>query len=197
SDGRDALVKALVRVPSLVMTELRLPLIDGLTLCSILRTDRVTERVPILIVTSDTRPSAAAEARRLGVDAMLVKPTPACAVLLEMQRLLARSTELGNRSATARATAVAQLQKAADPFGERRAKRVTLPHAHDRALTSTPPMPPPELVCPGCDRFLTYTYSQVGGVSARYAEQWDYYTCGSACGTFQYRQRTRTLRRLS
>ena len=28
-------------------------------------------------------------------------------------------------------------------------------------------------------------------------EQWDYYTCVRACGTFQYRQRTRRVRRLN
>ena len=33
----------------------------------------------------------------------------------------------------------------------------------------------------------------VGGVSARDPEQWDYYTCPGACGQFRYRQRTRKL----
>ena len=53
------------------------------------------------------------------------------------------------------------------------------------------------LVCPNCDRPLQYVRSHVGGVSARLSEQWDYYTCHGACGTFQYRQRTRRLRRVA
>jgi hypothetical protein len=44
---------------------------------------------------------------------------------------------------------------------------------------------------------LTYERSHIGGVSERNSEQWDYYECPSGCGTFQYRQRTRKLRRVS
>jgi hypothetical protein len=64
-----------------------------------------------------------------------------------------------------------------------------------RELTMTPPLVPPALTCPSCDRALTYHVSQIGGVSERHPEQWDYFWC-SRCGAFQYRQRTRKLRRL-
>jgi DNA-binding response OmpR family regulator len=37
SDGRDALAKALTRTPTLVITELYLPELDGFALCEILR----------------------------------------------------------------------------------------------------------------------------------------------------------------
>ena len=47
--------KLLVRPPSLLITELRLPFIDGDALCDILRRDHMTKRVPILVVTSDAR----------------------------------------------------------------------------------------------------------------------------------------------
>ena len=47
--------------------------------------------------------------------------------------------------------------------------------------------------CPTCDRPLVYERSHIGGVTERFSEQWDYYTC-TGCGPFQYRQRTRALR---
>ena len=56
-DGREALVQALITKPWVVVMELRLPLIDGVSLCEILRKDKVTATVPILVVTSETRPS--------------------------------------------------------------------------------------------------------------------------------------------
>jgi hypothetical protein len=59
-----------------------------------------------------------------------------------------------------------------------------------------PPASPPQLICPDCDRPLDYKSSQVGGVSVRNAEQWDYFICGAGCGTFQYRQRTRKVRKV-
>jgi hypothetical protein len=64
-----------------------------------------------------------------------------------------------------------------------------------RFVNTSPPRAPLQLVCPSCDRRLVYEQSYVGGVSARHAEQWDEYTCGS-CGVYQYRHRTRTLRRI-
>jgi len=65
-----------------------------------------------------------------------------------------------------------------------------------RHYTSTPPVPAPTLLCPICDQPLRYTQSYMGGVSAKHAEQWDYFECSGGCGTFQYRQRTRKLRRV-
>jgi CheY-like chemotaxis protein len=40
--------------PSLIVTEIQLPMIDGIALCDILRRDRVTANVPILVI-ADTR----------------------------------------------------------------------------------------------------------------------------------------------
>jgi hypothetical protein len=61
-----------------------------------------------------------------------------------------------------------------------------------RRSTSTPPTPPPNLRCPTCDAALTYNFSHLGGVSERFPEQWDYFTCAD-CGVFRYRHRTRKL----
>src|SRR5437867_2707016 len=55
SDGRDALVKALAQSPTLVMTETRLPMLDGYALCEVLRADATTRTVPILVITTETR----------------------------------------------------------------------------------------------------------------------------------------------
>jgi hypothetical protein len=60
--------------------------------------------------------------------------------------------------------------------------------------TSTPPHAVPFLVCPSCDRRLEYRKSRVGGVTSRFAEQWDEFICPATCGTFEYRHRTRKLR---
>jgi two-component system chemotaxis response regulator CheY len=87
SDGRDALVKALMHPPALVMTETRLPIIDGFALCEGLRRDVMTRAVPILVVTGDTGPAVLERARTAGADATLVKPS-LDAVLSEIRRLL-------------------------------------------------------------------------------------------------------------
>jgi hypothetical protein len=48
----------------------------------------------------------------------------------------------------------------------------------------------------GCDLTLRYLRSHIGGVNARNPEQWDYFECARGCGTFQYRERTRKLRKV-
>jgi CheY-like chemotaxis protein len=90
SDGRDALVKALTQSPTLVMTDTRLPMVDLYALCEVLRRDETTRTVPILVVTTDTRPADVERARAAGADAVLVKPTPPDAALNEVR---ARPTE--------------------------------------------------------------------------------------------------------
>jgi CheY-like chemotaxis protein len=44
SDGRDALAKAFARRPTLIVTEISLPFVDGRALCEILRRDSLTCR---------------------------------------------------------------------------------------------------------------------------------------------------------
>src|ERR1700712_3377631 len=56
-DGREALTKALVRPPSLVVTETTLAYIDGYALCQILRQDRTTASTPIVVVAAESRPA--------------------------------------------------------------------------------------------------------------------------------------------
>ncbi len=120
---------------------------------------------------------------------MLVKPTTPEDVLTATRRLVAETRAMRERAKAMRADAVTQRQQA-------QRQRVRLSKSFSRFATTVPPMSPPTLVCPSCDRSLTYEQSYVGGVSARHPEQWDHYTCPSgACGAFQYRHLTRKLRR--
>jgi CheY-like chemotaxis protein len=199
SDGRDALVKALARVPALVVSELRLPLIDGFELCEILRLDRKTASVPIIIATTETRPREIERARQLA-DVVIAKPACTDVLMSECARLLAKSYTLRGRFAelcvdTSESLGIsATALRVAAEIREERA-RSSASRAHPRYTTTAPPSTTPELTCPSCDQPLTYEVSYVGGVSERHSEQWDYFICAT-CGMFQYRQRTRKLRPL-
>jgi len=198
SDGREALVRAFAQSPTLVMTETRLPMLDGYALCEVLRADATTRTVPILVITTETGPADLERARAAGADAILVKPVPLDAVLNEVLCLLSALTESRRKPATAIATAGEhQALPASIPDRARMHRHTVLARAHRRFETTTPPIPPPDLLCPSCDGPLNYEKSYIGGVSTHHREQWDYYTCVRACGTFQYRQRTRKVRRLN
>jgi two-component system cell cycle response regulator DivK len=175
-DGRAALAKALTGAPDVIVTEARVPGIDGVTLCGLLRKDPATRSVPIVLLTGDARPSLQDAASRAGATRVLVKPCLPDALWRELQQiheLLGVGVER--------------------PAAERRIAR----NGRDRQrhVTATPPAAPPTLHCPDCDAILAYDRSQVGTVTAKFPEQWDYYHCPAACGTFQYRHRTRKVTR--
>src|SRR5438034_3312252 len=52
-DGREALAKAMTRHPDVIVTETRLPGINGFDLCTLLRRDTSTSAIPIIFVTGD------------------------------------------------------------------------------------------------------------------------------------------------
>jgi DNA-binding response OmpR family regulator len=195
SDGRDALVKALVHRPAALVTELALPLIDGVALCEILRKDRTTAQMPILALAGE-RDIRTMEQLRTLVDDVLLKPVTPEKIATHAARLLARAAALGRSDrlhldAHPKLNSSNQLLRLSQV--QRRATKV---QSHQRFHTTTPPQEPPVLMCPSCDRALQYESSYVGGVSAEHLEQWDMFVC-AMCGTFEYRQRTRKLRRLS
>jgi len=188
SDGREALAKAISRRPDAVVTETRIPGIDGIELCRLLKHDPDTRHIPVLIVTHDGQEQEVAKARDAGADKVLQKPRVVAELIEAIQCLLTTTTTTAAPAPTVDATAPAS-------------KAPTQPrarsHLHQRGHTTAPPVRPPDLLCPDCDRPLTYLTSYIGGVSARHQEQWDDYECSAACGRFQFRQRTRKLRRLS
>jgi DNA-binding response OmpR family regulator len=195
ADGREALTKALVHPPNLVVMELRLPLINGFALCEILRRDNATTGALILVVTAETRPVELEGIRRVGADDVMAKPVPPDALVHRAGQLMAASDDAGRNAVPVSRRSGLGLSNAPKSFSQmERGRRTARTHMR-RELTATPPLRAPALTCPSCDRALAYHFSQTGGVSERHSEQWDYFSC-PACGAFQYRQRTRRLRRL-
>ncbi len=193
-EGRDALTKALVLPPALVITELRLPIVDGYALCEIIRQDRTTTEVPILVVTADARPASIDRARRAGVNAILIKPIDPLILGVEARRLIAAHTP-SERVVTADDRASSEPEwTAALPATSK--KQHMLSRVHRRFATTSPPTEPPKVNCPLCDQPLKYERSHVGGVNKHAAEQWDVFVCPTGCGRFEYRQRTRKVRRI-
>ena len=87
-DGSSALDRVRSEPPSLLITEILVPRLDGLTLCRLLKTARETARVPVLVYSVL---AAEQRARQFGADGFLEKP-------LEKGRLLASMRELTSGS---------------------------------------------------------------------------------------------------
>jgi len=198
-DGRQALALAFSRRPHVVIADVGLPGLDGFQLCEVLRRDRLTQSTPIIVVTSGTSAADIAQAARVGADVLLTRPCIPQELSHALRFCHVQSKRLRERSAAARHRAEEQFAHSTDIIERARAirNRTPLSHALNRHTTTSPPVPPPVLQCPSCDAWLVYRASHVGAVNLSRPEQWDYYDCPSKCGTFQHRQRTRNVRKVS
>jgi CheY-like chemotaxis protein len=179
-DGAEALGKALCERPALIVSETRLARVDGFALCSMLRTSPGTERASIVVVTAVANPHVTARAINAGADAVLAKPCDIDEMIATVRRVC-EAAQVRQEPAVQPATDAVQSPR-----------RPMLSRVYERRFTTAPPQPPPRVFCPICATPLTYQNSHVGGVSAKYPEQWDYFSCAE-CGTYQYRHRTRKI----
>ena len=197
TDGRDALVAALKDPYALLITETRLPYIDGYALCNLLRGDNATRTMPIIVVTTDSRPAARQRALQAGANAVIIKPFDSGLLQAEARELADRTLDAGPGFVLARLKDFARRDRSTALVARVKSDELKAPgksRAHKRYKTTTPPITPAPVHCPSCARSLQYESSQIGGVNAIDPEQWDYYVCAQGCGRFQYRPRTRKLR---
>ncbi|NMM27098.1 MAG: response regulator [Glaciimonas sp.] len=73
-DGRDGLDKAKSQTVDLVLTDQNMPRMDGLALIKALREMASYQRVPILMLTTESSDEMKAQGRAAGANGWLVKP---------------------------------------------------------------------------------------------------------------------------
>jgi len=93
-DGQDALDRAMASPPSIVVTDLEMPRMDGIALIRALRAAPALAGVPIIVFSTRDRPESKREAAEAGADAYLVKREfEETALLHAVTTLLARASE--------------------------------------------------------------------------------------------------------
>jgi CheY-like chemotaxis protein len=78
-DGLDALEQARRERPDLVLTDVKMPGLDGFQLAERLRRDERTRRIPLIFLSGEVGQANAERARVLGALAYLTKPFDPCA----------------------------------------------------------------------------------------------------------------------
>lgn len=89
-DGRGLLERVKRERPNLILMDLQLPHIDGLTLTRQLKADAETREIPVLAATAYTQPEQKARALEAGCADYLTKPLDTQAVLSTIARFLGR-----------------------------------------------------------------------------------------------------------
>ena len=86
SDGRSALERAREVRPTIVVTEIMVPVLDGLSLCRILKSEPNTAHARVLIF---SHLHAEDRAREVGADAFLLKPLSEELLIETVEKLIA------------------------------------------------------------------------------------------------------------
>ncbi len=74
TNGSEALRVARCERPDFIISDVRMPLMDGFQLCEALRADKDLRDIPVVLLTAMKDPQAEARSRSVGATAFLYKP---------------------------------------------------------------------------------------------------------------------------
>ena len=88
-DGVDALRKLTGGPFDIIITDINMPIMDGLKLVRRVRTDEALKHIPIVIITTEGAEEDRQRALALGANAYITKPIQAPQVIAKVKELLA------------------------------------------------------------------------------------------------------------
>ncbi len=92
TDGQQGLLKAQTALPDLVVLDLMLPVIDGLTICRQLRGDPKTRNIRVLMLTAKSEEVDEIVGFNMGADDYVAKPFKVKPLISRIKALLRRPT---------------------------------------------------------------------------------------------------------
>lgn len=87
-DGVDALKKMQTGKFDILITDINMPVMDGLKLVSMVRKDQVHKNIPIIVITTEGAQEDRQRALALGANAYITKPIQAQQVINTVKELL-------------------------------------------------------------------------------------------------------------
>jgi DNA-binding response OmpR family regulator len=175
TDGEEGLVEAGRWLPSVIVTDVVLPKLDGLQLIEELRQQPATRDVPVIVLTGcDHATGIIAEALAAGAACVRIKPCLPEMLLREVRRVLDISKALRTRSAEARVRA------------EQARGRAIAALSQASQVTTRP--------CPTCGAELQPAASARAHGDRHYYVH--YRPCRNGCGSWYYDEVARRLIKL-
>jgi CheY-like chemotaxis protein len=92
-EGASAILLAKLHRPDLILLDLGLPDMSGVTVIKSLKAEEITDSIPILVCTADDREETAKECQEAGCADLLLKPFSSEQLLEAVERILATSRD--------------------------------------------------------------------------------------------------------
>lgn len=99
SDGKMGCEMAHEWMPDIIITDIMMPVMDGLTLCRNIRNDEVTNHIPIIVITAKVTEEERIEGLKAGADAYLTKPFNSDELKTRVEKLLEQRATLSRKYA--------------------------------------------------------------------------------------------------
>ena len=97
ADGVEGLQKARLLIPDIIITDVMMPRMDGLSLCRAIREDESINHIPIIMVTAKATEKDRISGLRAGADVYLFKPFNSEELNLQVSHLLEQREQLRRR----------------------------------------------------------------------------------------------------
>lgn len=99
--GENTLVTARAQHPDIILLDLMLPGIDGLSVCKMLKADAATAAIPVVMVTAKGEEADVVVGLELGADDYIIKPFSPKVLVARVRAVLRRKTVASHDDATA------------------------------------------------------------------------------------------------
>ncbi|TLX74315.1 response regulator [Labilibacter sediminis] len=87
-DGKEGLEKAISLMPDLIISDVMMPVMDGLEMCNQLKTQEKTNHIPIILLTANAHLEHRIEGLKCGADSYIPKPFNVEHLKVRIQKLL-------------------------------------------------------------------------------------------------------------
>ena len=94
SDGRNGLRLARESVPDLIVSDVMMPIMNGLEFCSKIKADDVTCHIPVILLTARSNESQRIEGYEHGADAYITKPFNIDLLMTRIESMLANRRKI-------------------------------------------------------------------------------------------------------
>jgi signal transduction histidine kinase/DNA-binding response OmpR family regulator/predicted negative regulator of RcsB-dependent stress response len=97
ANGQDGLTQAIATVPDVIISDLMMPLMDGVELCTRLRQDQRTSHIPLILLTAKASVESRISGFQTGADDYVTKPFHPVELLARVKNLVESRRQLRER----------------------------------------------------------------------------------------------------